>query len=194
MVYSASSVVAELNPASTPALLRRPPTGLGRGVVRRADVFQAPRLSPAAESRLGLRVAGHGVVPATLVFFLDSKTHRWFRYQGVGTSAAVRIRQAGADPIFSRTSSRRSGSHQFASHHCGGRDGAGGAGYHRGIGRFGHGHRADTSRRVVFYVAGLERKFVRGARGGRLVASSDSSPPNLIAWRASSDSSIPSTK
>src|SRR5580658_7538651 len=86
MIYSASSVVAELNPHLNSSFYYA-----GHQLVWAAVSFVALMYFKRRDYRVlqsaGWAFGSLGMVLflQILVFFLDSKTHRWFRLQGVGT-------------------------------------------------------------------------------------------------------------
>jgi len=86
MVYSASSVVAELNPRINSSFYYA-----GHQLLWAAASFIAPMFFKRRDYRMlqsptwAFGSLGMVLFLQILVFFLDSKTHRWFRLQGVGT-------------------------------------------------------------------------------------------------------------
>ena len=85
MVYSASSAVAELRYGVAALLLRGAPVGLGRIFVNGADGFK--RMDYRRLNTPAWAFSGLGIVVGLLVvvYFADTRAHRWFHVAGLGS-------------------------------------------------------------------------------------------------------------
>ena len=195
MVYSASSVVAQLNPHINSSFYYA-----AHQLVWAAVSFVALMFFKRRDYRMlqspGWAFGSLGMVLflQLLVFFLDSKTHRWFRLQGVGTLQPSEFAKPALIIFFAYFVTQKREAINTRRTIVAASLALAVLAATVGLGDLGTAIVLIVPAAVVFYVAGLERKFVRGgARGRARWSPSDLSLPNPIAWRASWDSSIPTT-
>ncbi len=189
MIYSASSVVAQLNPHINSSFYYVAHQLVWAVVSFVALMFFKRRDYRMLQSPgLGVRIARHGAVSAIAGLFPRQQNAPLVPSGRRRDIAAVRIRQARADHFLRLLCHAEARSHQ---HHVGPLSRLALAlavlAATVGLGDLGHGDRSDCSRRGGL----LHRRIgaqvcVRGARGRRCWWPSDLSPPSLIAWRASS--------
>jgi len=152
-------------------LLRLPPTDLGGRFLCRAHVLQAARLPHAAESRLGVRIARMVLFLQLLVFFLDSKTHRWFRLEGIGTLQPSEFAKPALIIFFAYFVTQKREAINSRRTIVAAALALAVLAATVGLGDLGTAVVLIVPAAVVFYVAGLERKFVLAALAvGALVA------------------------
>jgi len=171
MVYSASSVTAQLNPRIQSGLYYASHQ-LVWAVVSFVILMYFKRRDYRALDSAAWAFGSLGVVLflQIVVFFLDSKTHRWFRLSGVGTLQPSEFAKPALiifiayfvtqkqDAINHRRTMLSAGMALAVIAAC------------VGLGDLGTAIVLVFPSAVVFYVAGLERKFVAAAVGVGLVA------------------------
>jgi cell division protein FtsW len=164
MIYSASSVVAELNPRINSSLYYA-----AHQLVWAAVSFVALMFFKRRDYRMlqspGWAFGSLGMVLflQLLVFFLDSKTHRWFRLQGVGTLQPSEFAKPALIVFFAYfVTQKREAINSRRTIAAAGLALAVLAAT-VGLGDLGTAIVLIVPAAVVFYVAGLERKFVLAA-------------------------------
>ncbi len=172
MVYSASSVSAQLNPRINSSLYYASHQ-LVWAVISFAVLMYFKRRNYRALQSAGWAFGSLGVVLflQILVFFFDSKTHRWFRFPGIGTLQPSEFGKPALIIFFAyfvtlkqdAINSRRT---MFAASLA-----LAVLAASVGFGDLGTAIVLVLPAAIVFYVAGLERKFVAAALLAGLVCS-----------------------
>jgi len=172
MIYSASSVTAELNPRISSSfyyawhqLIWAAVSFIALMFFKRRDyrMLQSPTW---AFGSLGMVL-----VLQILVFFLDSKTHRWFRLQGVGTLQPSEFAKPALIIFFAYFVTQKREAINTRRTIVAASLALAVLAATVGLGDLGTAIVLIVPAAVVFYVAGLERKFVAGALAvGALVA------------------------
>ena len=172
MVYSASSVVAELNPHINSSFYYA-----GHQLVWAAVSFVALMFFKRRDYRMlqspGWAFGSLGMVLflQLLVFFLDSKTHRWFRLQGVGTLQPSEFAKPALIIFFAYFVTQKREAINSRRTIAAAALALAVLAATVGLGDLGTAIVLIVPAAVVFYVAGLERKFVVAALAvGALVA------------------------
>ncbi len=151
MVYSASSVSAQLNPRINSSFYYASHQLVWAVVSFIALMFFKRRDYRALQSAgVGLRIAGRGVVPADPGLLLRQQNASLVSSGRHRHAAAFRIRQTGADHFLLLLRHAQAGRHQQPAHHVRGLACAGGSGGLRRVGRFRHRHRAHRPGRHRF--------------------------------------------
>jgi cell division protein FtsW len=172
MIYSASSVVAQLNPRINSSFYYAAHQLIWAAVSFIAsDVLQAARLPHAAEPRLGLRIARHGAVPATAGLLPRQQNAPLVPPARRRDAAALRIRQARADHFLRLLCYQKREAINSRRTIVAAALALAVLAATVGLGDLGTAIVLIVPAAVVFYVAGLERKFVLAALAvGALVA------------------------
>ena len=85
ILYSASSIMADLNPRYRFELvLRRAPVGLGRGRGGRHDGAEADALPQLPDPAVAFGAIGMALILLVAVYFIDGEHHRWLRLAAPG--------------------------------------------------------------------------------------------------------------
>ena len=172
MVYSASSVVAQLNPRINSSYYYA-----AHQLVWAAVSFVALMFFKRRDYRMlqnpGWAFGSLGMVLflQLLVFFLDSKTHRWFRLQGVGTLQPSEFAKPALIVFFAYFVTQKREAINTKRTIVAASLALAVLAATVGLGDLGTAIVLIVPAAVVFYVAGLERKFVLAALAvGALVA------------------------
>jgi cell division protein FtsW len=172
MIYSASSVVAELNPRINSSFYYA-----GHQLVWAAVSFVALMFFKRRDYRMlqspGWAFGSLGMVLflQILVFFLDSKTHRWFRLQGVGTLQPSEFAKPALIIFFAYFVTQKREAINTRRTIVAAALALAVLAATVGLGDLGTAIVLIVPAAVVFYVAGLERKFVVAALAvGLLIA------------------------
>ena len=172
MIYSASSVVAELNPRINSSFYYA-----AHQLVWAAVSFVALMFFKRRDYRMlqspGWAFGSLGMVLflQLLVFFLDSKTHRWFRLQGVGTLQPSEFAKPALIIFFAYFVTQKREAINTRRTIVAASLALAVLAATVGLGDLGTAIVLIVPAAVVFYVAGLERKFVVAALAvGALVA------------------------
>jgi cell division protein FtsW len=164
MIYSASSVVAELNPHLNSSFYYA-----GHQLVWAAVSFVALMYFKRRDYRVlqsaGWAFGSLGMVLflQILVFFLDSKTHRWFRLQGVGTLQPSEFAKPALIIFFAYFVTQKREAINTRRTIVAASLALAVLAATVGLGDLGTAIVLIVPAAVVFYVAGLERKFVAAA-------------------------------
>jgi cell division protein FtsW len=164
MIYSASSVVAELNPHLNSSFYYA-----GHQLVWAAVSFVALMYFKRRDYRVlqsaGWAFGSLGMVLflQILVFFLDSKTHRWFRLQGVGTLQPSEFAKPALIIFFAYFVTQKREAINTRRTIAAASLALAVLAATVGLGDLGTAIVLIVPAAVVFYVAGLERKFVVAA-------------------------------
>jgi cell division protein FtsW len=172
MIYSASSVVAELNPRINSSFYYAAHQLVWAAVSFVALMFFKRRDYRALQSP-GWAFGSLGMVLflQLLVFFLDSKTHRWFRLQGVGTLQPSEFAKPALIVFFAYFVTQKREAINTRRTIVAASLALAVLAATVGLGDLGTAIVLIVPAAVIFYVAGLERKFVVAALAvGALVA------------------------
>jgi cell division protein FtsW len=164
MIYSASSVVAELNPHLNSSFYYA-----GHQLVWAAVSFVALMYFKRRDYRMlqsptwAFGSLGMVLFLQILVFFLDSKTHRWFRLQGVGTLQPSEFAKPALIIFFAYFVTQKREAINTRRTIAAASLALAVLAATVGLGDLGTAIVLIVPAAVVFYVAGLERKFVVAA-------------------------------
>jgi cell division protein FtsW len=164
MIYSASSVVAELNPRINSSFYYA-----GHQLLWAAASFIALMFFKRRDYRMlqsptwAFGSLGMVLFLQILVFFLDSKTHRWFRFQGVGTLQPSEFAKPALIIFFAYFVTQKREAINTRRTMLAASLALAVLAATVGLGDLGTAIVLIVPAAVVFYVAGLERKFVVAA-------------------------------
>ncbi len=164
MIYSASSVVAELNPRINSSFYYAEHQLLWAAVSFVALMFFKRRDYRMLQSPTwAFGSLGMVLFLQILVFFLDSKTHRWFRLQGVGTLQPSEFAKPALIVFFAYFVTQKREAINTRRTIAAASLALAVLAATVGLGDLGTAIVLIVPAAVVFYVAGLERKFVVAA-------------------------------
>ncbi len=166
MIYSASSVIAELNPRINFSFYYASHQ-LFWAVFSFAALMYFKRRDYRLLQSPAWAFGSLGVVLflQMLVFFFDSKTHRWFRLQGIGTLQPSEFAKPALIIFFAYFVSREARGDQHQTHDSGGIARLVGIGGCRRPRRLRNGDRADRTRRSGLLCRGIGAQVSRGSAG-----------------------------